>query len=400
MKKPILSTVKTVIVVSCIALSVGTGYAQTPTGCLTHSEAPSTSNSLPGPGRSSVAYQQFPAGGPLETAWHVTFNHDVKKALFLTGASFKPGPDREWVQVLGWAGLSEMFVPYQSGTPRFLDLKDFCFDLVVANAKDAGRCGQVVGRGSKVVREVVDKGPLWKDDQRVVRGQKMLLWGTLDAANYNYIIRYEFHDDGTIKFRIAGTAKNYPSSRDEIHTHNALWRIDVNLDGPGGDSVNVMRHLETVGSDSWKHVVEPFNGGQEGPVNFVPTEFTQVQVVDSSLKNGAGKRTAYDLRPLYRGVVRHAERFMRNDFWATVNREGEQYFPCLKGPFGPHLSCPHEYANNESIQDANVVLWHVTPLLHIPRSEDGLDGGGVALAMWGGFDLRPRNLFDGTPFYP
>ena len=392
MKKPILRTVKTVIVASWIALGVGTVGAQTSAECLAHSEAP-TSNSPSNPGSSSVAYQQFPASGPLETAWYVTFDHGLRKALFLTGAYFKPSPNRDWVQVLGRAGLSELFVPYQKGTPRYYDLATYSFDLEVANAKDAGQCGRIVGRNNKVVREVVDKGPLWKNDQQVVRGQKMLLWGTMDAANYNYIVRYEFHDDGTIKFRIAGTAENLPRARSETHTHNALWRIDVNLDGHLDDSVKVLRHVETVGNDSWNTAFEPFNGGREGPINFVPTEFTQVQVVDSSLKNGAGKPTAYDLRPLYRGVVRHAESFMRNDYWATVNRPLEQYFPDLPA-----------YVNNESIQDADVVLWHVTPLLHIPRSEDGLFVNGVwqgvALAMWGGFDLRPRDLFDGTPFYP
>ena len=147
-----------------------------------------------------------------------------------------PGPNREMTQILGEAGLSELFVPYQTGQPRFYDFS-FNFDLVVATEKDAGRCGRIVGRENKVVREVVDKGPLWKNDKSVVRGQKMLLWGTMDADNYNYIIRYEFHDDGTIKFRIAGTAVNLPSAPLEPHTHNALWRIDVNLDGAYGDSV-------------------------------------------------------------------------------------------------------------------------------------------------------------------
>jgi hypothetical protein len=46
---------------------------------------------------------------------------------------------------------------------------------------------------------------------------------------------------------------------------------------------------------------------------------------------------------------------------------------------------------------------------HEPRSEDGKlvkdENGnyrwrGATLVMWGGFDLIPRNLFDGTPLYP
>ena len=373
-------------------LTMGTTNAQPTVDCLPHSAHPSVEPAASNPGNSAIAYQQFPATGPMETAWYVTFDHQVHKALFLTSAYFKPGPNRNWIQVLGRAGLSEIFVPYQSGQPRFQDLSGFSFDLITATSRDTGPCGRVVGRDDKVVREVVDKGPLWKDDEKVVRGQKMLLWGTMDAANYNYILRYEFHDDGTIGFRIAGTAVNLPSAPMQPHTHNALWRIDVNLDGAGGDSVNVLRHVEPIGSQTWQNTVEPFNNGKEGALNIVATEFTQLQVIDAGLNNGLGRQSAYDFRPLYRGLVRHAERFMRNDFWVTLNRAAEQYFPHLPN-----------YANDEDVRSADVVMWHVTPLLHVPRTEDGVDSGGnwkgVALAMWTGFDMRPRDLFDGTPFY-
>ena len=390
MTRSILTAPLVIVYVVYFAIVVATSGAQT-TACLTHSGAP---NGPQSPGTSSVVYQEFPAEGPMETSWYVTFDHEIDKGLFITGAYFKPAPNREFVQVLGRAGLSELFVPYQSGSPRYADLSGYGFDLVVASAADAGACGQIVGHDQKVVREVVDKGPLWKNDLAVVRGQKMLLWGTLDAHNYNYIILYEFHDDGTIKFRIAGTAVNLPGRASEPHTHNALWRIDVNLNGHLSDSVYVLRHVEAVGSDSWKNTAEPFNSGREGRLDFVPTEFTQVRVIDMSLTNGAGEQTAYELRPLYRGVVRHAELYMRNDFWATVNRPIEQYFPDLP-----------RYANDETIIDTDVVLWHVTPVLHVPRSEDGVVGSdayadGVAIAMWSGFDMRPRNLFDRTPFYP
>ena len=376
-----------------ILLTMGTANAQPMVDCLSHSTHPTIKPEASNLGNSSIAYQQFPATGPMETAWYITFDHQVDKALFLTSAYFKPGPNRNWIQVLGRAGLSEIYVPYQSGEDQFLDLSGFNFELVTATSKDAGPCGRVVGRDDKVVREVVDKGPLWKNDKEVVRGQKLLLWGTLDAANYNYIVRYEFHDDGTIGFRIAGTAFNLPYAPKESHTHNALWRIDVNLDGAGGDSANVLRHVEQLGSDTWRNTVESFNNGREGALNILPVEFTQLQVVDAELNNGLGKQSAYDFRPLYRGLVRHAENFMRNDFWVTLNKAEEQYFPYL----------PDHYANDEDVRNADIVVWHVTSLLHVPRTEDGVDSGGnwkgVALAMWTGFDMRPRDLFDGTPFY-
>ena len=58
------------------------------------------------------------------------------------------------------------------------------------------------------------------------------------------------------------------------------------------------------------------------------------------------------------------------------------------------------------------MLWCNSAVHHEPRHEDGMPNSGPrsgrfddawegsALVMWSGFDLRPRNLFDRTPFYP
>ena len=361
-------------------------------GCLRHSTPPLLSAAVEAGG---VAYQQFPAAGALETAWYVTYDHAPKQGLFITSAYFKPGPNRIPLEVLGRAGLGEVFVPYASGSPRFLDLAMFNFDLVEVNAADRGPCGQLLGNPPKVVREVIDKGPLWKDDGAVHRGQKMRLWATLDAGNYNYIIAFDFHDDGTIGFLGAGTAVNLPWAPLESHMHNLVWRVDVNLHGKEDDEVWLTRHLEPAGSYSWNDVAEPFAGGREGALAWDPEEFNTLQIRSSGLVNAAGDPTSYDVRPLYRGVARHAEPWMQHDLYALRHRTLETSAQELMTYVG----------NAESLTGTDVVIWQNTPLLHVPRSEDGVfdQNGiwqGVALAMWGGFEMRPRNLFDGTPFHP
>jgi Cu2+-containing amine oxidase len=101
--------------------------------------------------------------------------------------------------------------------------------------------------------------------------------------------------------------------------------------------------------------------------------------------------------PQRMGNARHhgsGEECARHDFWVTVNRKGELLYPRV-----------HDYAKKgESIMNADVVIWHSTPGHHEPRSEDGQfrNGNfiGATPVMWTGFDLRPRNLFDGTPHFP
>ena len=116
--------------------------------------------------------------------------------------------------------------------------------------------------------------------------------------------------------------------------------------------------------------------------------------MDTVSKNGRGESIAYDLMPLREGSARHFEDFMQHDFWVTRYRPTELFFAQL----------PSYVAKHEPVVDTDVVLWYVSSAHHMPRREDGETVGdawhGVALVMWGGFDLRPRNLFDRTPFYP
>lgn len=343
---------------------------------------------------SNEILQEFPAGGPMETAWRVRWAEGPGKGLYITGAWFRRSPDEAWLRVLFDARVAEIFVPYHTGSPRFYDLTGFGFGLENAVPADRGCCGRLIGDPPRVVWEVRERGLVWKNHAQVRRGQTLVLWGTIDAANYNYIVQYGFRDDGTIEFRLGATAENLPGRRDEAHMHNALWRIDVDLGEFWQNSALLARHVESTAGPSADDVVEPFNGGVEGGVAWNDLEFTEVTVVNTQRTNAQGRNIGYDLMPLRRGTARHQEAFSHYDLWVTRYRATELDYTQLPAYIG----------NSESVTDTDIVLWHSSPLHHRVRDEDGrtVDGfwEGVALVMWGGFDLRPRNLFDGTPLYP
>ena len=122
------------------------------------------------------------------------------------------------------------------------------------------------------------------------------------------------------------------------------------------------------------------------------------------MAEGKTRNIAYDLIPLRQGSARHYgknEEFTHHDFWVTPNVEGELFYYNL--PKYVQANSPR------SVTDTDVVLWYMSSVLHVPRSEDGhmsAEGKvmkgmtGVALTNWSGFDLRPRNLFATTPIYP
>jgi Cu2+-containing amine oxidase len=84
---------------------------------------------------------------------------------------------------------------------------------------------------------------MWKDYGGVRRGEELILWGAIDAANYRYIQEYTFRDDGMVIGRMGATGQNLPYSELITHVHNAIWRIDVDLDGVT-NSVSWLQHLE------------------------------------------------------------------------------------------------------------------------------------------------------------
>lgn len=379
-QSPIRAMPRLMAVLFAISLSTATASA--------HPCPPFTTPPSGTPG--NILIQEFPPAGPMETAWRVRFGHARGQGLYITGAWFKRAPDEPWMRVLWDARVADIFVPYHSGWPRYYDLTNFNFPLVNATTADAGPCGQIID--GKVIHEVRIHGVLWKDDTDVRYGHELALWATLDSANYNYIMSYAFRDDGTIALRLGATSRNLPGAELEAHMHNALWRIDMDLNGFSSDSVFEAAHNETTGGPSATDTLSAFNGGVEGSANWRARRFTELHVRDTK-KNGRGHNISYEFRPVRRGKPRHQEVFAHDDFWVTRYRGSEMTYKNVD-----------TYVNGETVMNNDIVIWHISPLHHDPRDEDGHFVGafwrGVALLMWSGIDLRPRNLFDTTPLFP
>ncbi len=345
------------------------------------------------------------------TAWKVQYSRGLHKGLYITGAWFKRDLGEEWIKILKDARVAELFVPYhQSSMVRYYDLTSFSFPMAEVKAEDAGPFGTLMppfqgDSFATVVKEMRDRGIAWKDDMHGVRrGRELVIWGALEAGNYMYIISYAFHDDGTIAFRLGATGQNLPGRRFEAHTHSGHWRIDLDLVDGSKNSAMLMRHIEDPAGLSAEDLKEPFNGGLEGGVDWVPSEFTMIRVESEKL-NARGERIAYDLMPLRHGTPRHNEAFTRHDLWVSKSHP-EKPMEFL------FANLPNIVKDEEVIEQTDIVLWCNSAVHHEPRNEDGMPNSrtriwsfddaweGSALVMWSGFDLRPRNLFDRTPFYP
>jgi hypothetical protein len=375
----------------------------------------------------------FPTNDPKnwQTAWKIVWDMESRKqandqgfkfrrgdnssALFkIKKAYFKPAPQSEWIQVLEDAHPSEFYVPYYFKGTRFYDLRDVG-GYVNLSAKEGGAISQLLSKSKQVMAELRDTGPAYKHGSITRRGEELTLWANFGAANYTYMIEYGFRDDGVIVFRHSPTGYNYFSHFDAAHMHGSYWRIGMKL-GPDGN--NDTNQVYTVSLPA-----DPKDQAEKGKLNVKEVtkesfhdwnaqEFTRLRVSNpnyslvSEAKDRPGLPISYDLVAHPQGIARHKrfadENFTHHDFWITRQDSPEKmyvnlgnYFFTKDGALNPQL---------KKLDQKNVVLWHSSSALHVPRSEDGIIGGnstanGQATVFWTTFELRPRNIFLKTPLY-
>jgi primary-amine oxidase len=335
--------------------------------------------------------QRFPISGTEETRWKICWQNQGKHGLVITAAFFRKSPASPFVRVFWDARLSEILVPYHPGWPRYLDLSQYSQGLVTLNSahcpSSAG--GTLLGSPAVVCKEVRDRGLAWMNDAAARRGQEVVLWGTIDASNYNNVVWFSFRDDGAVEGRYGATALNLPGSETIAHMHTPIWRLDIDLDGFVGDSVHVASHVESGAPATDSSTMVTVESG----IEWIADQFTTLHVTDSALKNSKGQTSMYHLMPLRWGRPRHQEAFAQQDFWVTRYRGTELWAKDL----------PTYISNAENVASSDVVVWYMGSVHHLPRAEDGETQNalfvGSAHVMWTGWLLKPHNLFDRTHLF-
>jgi Cu2+-containing amine oxidase len=308
---------------------------------------------------------------------------------------FQKSPTSPSIEVLWDMRLSEMFVPYHPGQPRFYDISDFNFGLATLTAPDcpAAIGGQLLN--SYVCEEVRDRGLMWKfpNSSQVRRGEELILWAAIAADNYIYIDKYIFTDDGIIMGMAGATGQNLPGDEEVPHTHQAYWRIDMDLNGTVNNTAR-LQHTEDITQKTATDTNTPIT--QEEGFPWVATTADMMEISNPVFKNAQGNLSTYHLMPLISGggMIQNFEPFTQNDFWVTLYNAAE-----MKARHLPDYITPPD-----NIVNADIVAWMKASLHHHPRDEDGVFNSsntwvGVTHVMEAGFELMPNDLFDCTPFY-
>lgn len=325
--------------------------------------------------------QAFPTGGPEVTRWRLCWQVVNGPNLVITGAWFRPKPDAEWIKVLHDGRLSQLFVVYHPGWPRYRDV-NYGFTYVPLTTADCKHPAVILGK-SEVCKAVRDRGLMWKHKLNQRRGEELSLFSVLAAENYDYIVEWIFRDDGVFGARLGMTGIIFDQN---AHMHGSIWRLDMDLNGPCCDTASIMSHEEVgaTGVDSMTDI------NQTAGFPWDPLAYDMLTVRDANLKNAKGKSTEIHLMPFRMGTPLHQEDFTQNTYWVTAFDWSQTLADDL----------PLYVSWKTPILNADIVLWYYTGAHHMIRDEDRTSAGtqGMTLVMQDQFQLKPFNLWGQTPF--
>lgn len=166
---------------------------------------------------------------------------------------------------------------------------------------------------------------------------ELLLTTQYEAGWYRYTMKWRFHTDGTITGSMGFAAVEHPCTSAE-HIHHNYWRLDFDIDNPGGDSIEFGR--SAVGSTNLP--TRPV--GFEGKRKHSPGQTWVVR----DQQSGRGYMLSL-------GNTNPVDTFSVADFWFLKHRSTEMYDSGLPGP-----ACAIKidgYLNNESVDNEDVVVW-------------------------------------------
>jgi primary-amine oxidase len=430
-----IDTTKTVLNLKGQSGQPNASVAQSVAGVSSRRRPPDTPPCFSAPGmRVASLIKVFP-----EVTWHVCVEDVGVKGLWVGLVDVKLTPSSPWMRVIYQAGLADIFVPYHDNSLRWYDMR-WSGWLDQVTAQDAGPNGSLITLSNEtvptVVAEVRDRGVAWLCKQTTAatrRGQEFVVWGVSDGGNYDNIVQYSFRDDGVISFRMGNTGYNDPTMPAEAHSHNALWRVDIDLNGGANNTAYWMTHSEPDPNNSsfWnaQDFMTPF--GTENARQWDYSQYSSLLIEDAAT-NAFGHHIGYEFVPAELGMSRHygvtfgaPEVWTHNDVYVTVYHDNE--FGWLNGwatsngfnfstssppPGSFKWSSPDNYlltylTNAEPVTNADLVVWIKSSVHHEPSDEDrssnDLNSGspgtitGVTLAHWSGFDMMPHDLFDDNP---
>ncbi|HEY0051050.1 MAG TPA: primary-amine oxidase [Pyrinomonadaceae bacterium] len=284
-----------------------------------------------------------------------------------------------------------------------------------------------------------DGGILWKHYDSVAgknetrRARELVMFFVATIGNYDYAVNYVFKQDGSLEVDLALTGimlakgvrekradENHQMMNDGMsghlvaenivaphHQHFFSFRLDFDVDGVNNSVTEMNTSAMPAGANN------PYLNGFVMRESVFKKE-TEAQrkmdmqsarvwaVMNPSAKNSLGHNTSFILVPganslpyiAPEALVRKRAQFINNHFWATRYNAAEMFAAGVypnqsKGGDG----LPQFVANDEALENTDVVVWYTLGVTHIPRPEEWA----VMPVTHVGFKMIPGGFFSRNP---
>ncbi len=283
-----------------------------------------------------------------------------------------------------------------------------------------------------------DGGILWKHfdtdlgKNETRRARELVVLSVATIGNYDYVVSYIFKQDGSLEVELALTgimlAKGTKDTRaDENHAmmsettghlvakniiaphhqHFFNFRLDFDVDGQQNSVTEMNSSALPPGSNNPNlngfMMRESVLYNEQQAQRLMDMQSSRLwSVANFSVKTALGHHPSYLLIPgantlpylSVDALARQRGQFINHHFWATRYNPQELYaagaYPNQsKGGEG----LPKFAANNESLENQDIVVWYTLGLTHIPRAEEW----DVMPVNRIGFKLIPGNFFSRNP---
>jgi primary-amine oxidase len=350
--------------------------------------------------------------------WRFRWSVRPREGLVLTDMAFRGR------SVMKYAGLAEIYVPYDPGQPRPEDFQDGVgINLAELHPGQdclpGSACIMLNAEGKPEGRRVVGiheeaTGLMFLGEAGRAYGQKLVLWCASRLGGYTYFVRWQLRDDGMIMPQVGLTGKlehtrntPIPGRGSQVaakprpvyapsHVHNFYFRLDFDIDGPENDEVQEFSHEQTTPARSADATDDWVTIPRESARSLNGRAFRSWRVVDRASQNAVGRPRSYELMPGGNGVFRgHAnEPFAQGDLWVLRARRNELPFSATDPR--PLRSALPAYLDQEPTREKDVLVYYALHVHHMPRTEDW-----PAMPVeWTGFTLAPRDFLDSSPLAP
>jgi len=336
-----------------------------------------------------------------------------------------PGPMHSWKNAFdaGEWGLGRMANSLTLGCDCLGEIT--YFDDVFSDER-----GHPHTRPNAICIHEEDYGILWKHVDmtsgrtEVRRSRRLVVSSIATVGNYEYGFYWYFYLDGSLQFEVkltgimstmgvadgvgdAHASMVAPGLAAPYHQHLFNVRLDVEVDGTDNAVFEVDTLRSPLGDDNpWGNAFAPvatlLETELEARRDVDPLRSRSWKITNRSKVNAVGQPTAYKLVPTSTptlladptsNVGRRAT-FAAHNFWVTPFAEDERR---AAGDYPNQHSggagLPAWTAQDRSIVDTDIVLWHSFGVTHIPRPEDWP----VMPVEYTGFSLLPVGFFDRNP---